>query len=295
MGGVSTIVQSNNITRIARANYRAAVAQAKNTNNLEVAKGNFAEYMRSLNNQIKVNAASKEYNFQREQLAEELRARQGAGLNTQAQLAAARGSLRAQAGYVGVGGGSADLMDTMVRLQGEMDQEMQGNALRLMASRGAKQTAQVMTTAYKGMDISRTFGQFDFSQHIAPKDMNNRLLKLVGVAVATYFGGPQAGEAAANAAVAEWQAQNGDYQGMGISMAKAGEGLAGAMQGMSQRGGKSWASATFGYDDGTGPRETSAGTGARITSKNTDNSKNYDTSTKGLGWFGSGGSGGGAW
>jgi len=287
MGGVSTIVQSNNITRIARANYRAAVAQTKNTNKFEVAKGNLSEFMRSLNNRERVNAASKEYNFQMEQLSEELRAKQGASLNTQAQLAAARGAITAQAGYVGVGGSSADLMDTMVRLQSEMDQEMQNNALNLMASRGAKQTAQIMVGAYKGMDIGRTFGQFDFSQHIAPKAMNNRFLKLVGVAAATYFGGPQAGEAAANAAVAEWQGQNGDFQGMGVSMAKAGQGAAAAWQQASQRGGKSWASATFGYNDGTGPSSPaaagSAGTGAKITKVGGED--NFNTKTKGLGWF----------
>ena len=295
MGGVSTIVHSNNITRIARANYRAAVAQAKNTNKLEVAKGNFAEFMRTLNNQERVNNASKEYNFQMEQLSEELRVRQGAGFNTDVQLAAARGALTAQAGYVGVGGSSADLMDTMVRLQSEMDKETQQNALNLMASRGAKQTAQIMTTAYKSMDLTRTFGQFDFSQHIAPKAMNNRFLKLVGVAAATFFGGPQAGEAAANAAVAEWQAQNGDYKAMGISMAKAGEGFAAAWQGISQRGGKSWASATFGFNDGTGPQSNGKNpTGAKITSKS---GENYDTQTSGLGWFGSGvgKAAGGAW
>ena len=296
MGGVSTIIQSNNITRVARANYRAAVAQTTNTNKLEVAKGNFAEYMRTLNNKERVNSASKEYNFQMEQLSEELRSKQGASLNTQAQLAAARGALTAQAGYVGVGGSSADLMDTMVRLQSEMDQETQSNMLMLMSSRGAKQTAQIMSTAYKGMDLSRTFGTFDFAQHIAPKAMNNRFLKLVGVAAATYFGGPQAGEAAANAAVAEWQGQNGDFQGMGISMAKAGEGAMAAWQQASQRGGKSWASSTFGYDDGTGPGKKS-GTGAKVTGTA---GENYDTKTSGLGWFGSGvGSGasnmGGAW
>lgn len=294
MGSVNTILQANNTTRIAKANWRAAVAQSKNTNKLEVAKGGFSDFMRSLGNQSRVNAASKEYNFQMEQLSEELRAKQGAGFNTQVQLAAARGALSAQSGFVGVGGSSADLMDTMVRLQAEMDQETQHNAMTLLASRGASQTAQIMANAYKGMDISRTFGQFDYQQHIEPKRMKGRFGKLVAVAVATYFGGPQAGEAVADLAVADWQASNGNFQGASQTWDSAIQNGLGAWQGMSQRGGKSWASSTFNYNDGTGQRARPAGTGARVTQQLGNNYDNFTTSTSGLGWFG-GGNSGGAW
>lgn len=292
MGSVNTILQANNTTRIARANWRAATAQSKNTNALEVAKGNFSEYMRTLSNQAKVNAASKEYNFKMEQLSEELRAKQGAGLNTQVQLAAARGALAAQSGFAGVGGSSADLMDTMVRMQSEMDLETQQNAISLMASRGASQTAQIMSNAYKGMDISRTFGQFDYQQHIEPKAMKGRFGKLVGVAVATYFGGPKAGQAVADMAVGQWQASNGDFQGMSKSFDSAFQNGLSAWQQTSQRGGKSWASSTFGYNDGTGRR---ASTGAKITTQFGNNYDNFSTTTSGLGWFGSGSNSGGAW
>lgn len=279
MGNTSTILQANNTTRIARAKYRQAKAGTESHNKLQVAEGNFSNFMRSLNNQIRVNGASKEYNFQMEQLSEELRSQQSASLNSQGQLAAARGALAAQAGAVGVGGSSADLMDTMVRLQSEMDQEAQQNALALMASRGGKQSAQIMSNAVKGMDLSRTFGQFDYQQHIEPKAMGSRFGKLVGVAVATYFGGPQAGEAVAGAFVGDWQAKNGDFQGMSQSYNNAIMGGLSAMQGYSQRGGKSWASSTFNYNDGTGRRPQGQHDGLRF------NYDNLGTGTTGLGWF----------
>lgn len=281
MGSVNTMLQANNITRVARAKHRAAEAGTKNHNKLQVAEGNFSNFMRSLNNQIKVDGASKEYNFQMEQLSEELRGQQAASFNSQGQLAAARGSLAAQAGAVGVGGSSADLMDAMVRLQSEMDQEAQQNALTLMASRGGQQSAQIMSNAVKGMDLSRTFGTFDYQQHIEPRAMSNRFLKLVGVAVATYFGGPQAGEAAADAAVGEWQAQNGDFGGASNSFSNAAMGAMSAMQSSSQRGGKSWASSTFNYNDGTGPGTQSLAAKGGKTNVKT----NYETGTSGLGWF----------
>lgn len=293
MGSVNTILQANNTTRIARAKWRAAEAKTKNTNALEVAKGNFSEYMRTLNNQAKVNAASKEYNFQMEQLSEELRAKQGASLNTQAQLAAARGALAAQSGSVGVGGSSADLMDSMVRLQSEMDLETQQNAISLMSSRGASQTAQIMSNAYKGMDISRTFGQFDYQQHIEPKAMKNRFAWGVGIAVATYFGGPAAGQAVADMAVGQWQASNGDFQGMSNSFDSAVQNGMSAWQQTSARGGKSWASSTFNYNDGTG-RRTKPSWGVDTTQFG-NNYDNFSKTTSGLGWFSSGGNSGGTW
>lgn len=286
--GVNTILQANNTTRVARANWRAAVAQTKNTNALEVAKGGFSEYMRTLKNNAQLDAASKEYNHQMEALSDELRAKQGAGFNTEVQLASARGALAAQAGYVGVGGSSADLMDTMVRLQAEMDHETQQNAIELMASRGASQTAQIMVNATNGMDLSRTFGQFDYQQHIEPKRMKRRFGKLVGVAVATYFGGPMAGEAVADFAVGTWQAENGNFTGAAGSYDQAIQGGLGAWQQASQRGGQSWASSAFGYNDGTGRQAPRA----NVTQLG-NNYDNFQTTTSGLGWFDNTSAGGG--
>lgn len=294
MGSVNTILQANNTTRVARANYRAAVAQIDNQNRSEVAKTGFADFMRSLKNNAQLDAAAKEYNSNMEALSEELRARQGAGLNSQLQLANARGALQAQAGAVGVGGSSADLMDSMVRLQAEMDQETQANAVALLASRGASQTAQVMSRAWNGMDMSRSFGQFDYSQHIEPQAMKRRLGKLIGVAVATYFGGPMAGEAVADFAVGTWQADNGNFTGASQSFSNAAQNGMQAWQQSNDRGGKSWASTTFGYNDGTGKQSV---TGAKVTGNFGNNYDNFSTTTSGLGWFdsGRGGNSGGAW
>lgn len=243
MGNTSTLLQSGNTYRIAKATYRAQVAQTTNNNKLEAAKVGFSDFMRTLSNKARVNAASKEYNFQMEQLSEELRASTNAGFNTQVNLAAARGALTAQAGMVGVGGSSADLMDSMVRLQSEMDLESQMNARNLLASRGARQTAQIMANAYKGMDLSRTFGNFDFTQHIAPQPLKHKFAKLVGVAVATYFGGPMAGEAVAGAFVGDWQARNGDFQGASKTFGNAIQGGLSAFRDWGERGGQSWGSA----------------------------------------------------
>lgn len=258
------------------------MANTQNRNKLEVAKGNFANAMRSLNNREKVNAASKEYNFQMEQLSEELRSSMTGGFNSQIQLAVARGALAAQAGYVGVGGSSVDLMDTMVRLQGEMDLEAQQNATSLLASRGAQRTAQIMSNAYGSMDLSRSFGNFDYQEFIEPQHMKRRFGKLVGVAVATYFGGPQAGEAVADFAVGTWQAENGQFDSASQSFGDAAQNAVAAYQQWGQRGGKSWGSSVaegFGWGNG-GKNEPSI---TRVTY--TGNNEKTGVNSKNLGWF----------
>lgn len=249
MGSLGTILQAPNTHRIAKAEYKANVARTKNTNVLESAKAGFANQMRAVANEAKVSAASKEYNFQMDALSEELRAATGESFNNQLQLAAARGALTAQAGYVGVSGSSVDLMDSMVRLQMEIDEETRANALELHASRGQKQTAQIMAGAYSDMDMTQTFGNYDFSQYIEPKPMKNRLLSLVGAGVATFFGGPGAGLAVTDLAAGNWYAANGNFSAANKAYGEAMTGALGAFQEWGKRGGQSWgASIREGWD-----------------------------------------------
>lgn len=241
MGNISSILQSGNQTRVAKAQYRAKVASTANTNKLAAAESSFGNFMRTLGNKARVNAAAKEYNFAMDQLAEEIRAASGANFNSQLSLANARGALAAQAGYVGVGGSSVDLMDTMVRLQGEMDVEAKDNAVKLLASRGQKQAAQIVSNAYSAMDMRQAIGNFDFSQYVEPKAMKNRFLALVGAGVATYFGGPLAGDAVAGLAVGDWQASNGDFQGAARTFGSSIANIYSAGKDFAQSGNTPWA------------------------------------------------------
>lgn len=252
MGSLTAILQSGNTTRIAKANYRQQVADTANTNKLEVQKGNFSVFMRSLNNKAKLNAAQREYNYQVGTLDEELRGAETGNINSSLQLATAQGALRAQAGAVGVGGSTVDLMDTLTRLQSATTKQQQDNAVSLLASKGAKSTASIISGALGNLDMSRTFGQFDYRSYIQPKGLRHKALTLVGIAAATYFGGPQAGEAAADGAMGEWQAENGNFTGAMQSYGGAVTNTTAALKSSGQRGGQSWASSAFNFNDGTG-------------------------------------------
>lgn len=271
MGGVTDIINAPAKHRIAKAEYAANVRRTANTNKRESTQANFSNFMRSLSNKAQLQAASKEYNFQVGELASSIRQATGGNFNSQLQLESARGALTAQSGFVGVGGTSVDLMDTMVRLQEEMDVEVKDNATRLMAERGQEKAAQIMSNAIGQMDMTQTFGNYDYRQYIEPVAMKKRLGKLIGVAVATYFGGPAMGQAAADAHVGMWKQANQDYNGASQSFNSAVVGFGRGMKGLSDRGGQAWGAAV---KEGWSNRST-----ATVMDTN-----NYSTSTSGLGW-----------
>lgn len=240
MGSVSTILQSGNQTRVAKAEYRSKIKMQTASNKLAVAQVGLNEFMRTMSNMTQMEAAGKEYNFQREQLAAEAQEAGRGRLNAQLEQAEAQGMLDAMAAANGVGGSSGELMDQLVQLKADTQQyEVQEN-LRRLNMNGRMQTSQIMQNAIKGQDLRQSFGTFDYTEHIKPKDMSMKWLKLVGVAVATYFGGPQAGEAAADHAVADWKANNGDFDGAGRDYGKALQGAMQAWNDYGQRGGSAW-------------------------------------------------------
>lgn len=240
MGSVNTIMQANNITRVKRAEYDAAVMTTKARNRLEAAKQTLSDFSRSLSNVNRMEAAGKEYNEAVNALAQTIESRGTGRINSSLAAADKLGALAAGAAFMGVGGASVDLLNDTVKLQRNVEQQLHQTQTDRLASAGARSSAQIMDNAISQTDLSRTFGSFDYTRYIEPKAMKRRLGKLIGVAVATFFGGPQAGEAVADAAVASWQATNGDFGQAADSMGRAARNASGAVQDWMQRDGESW-------------------------------------------------------
>lgn len=217
MGSVNTIIQANNITRIQKGEYDAKVMIQQANNKREAAKVSLAEFSRSLGNTLRIEAAGKEFNEATSNLAASLEGRTTNRLNSSLAAAERMGALAAQAGAMGVGGSSVELLSDTIKLQRNIEQDLQQQATTRLAAQGSRANAQIMDNAYNQIDLQQTFGSFDHTVYIAPKRMKRRLGKLIGVAVATYFGGPQAGEAVADFAVGTWQAENANFQGMSQS------------------------------------------------------------------------------
>lgn len=221
MGSVNTILQANNITEIKKGEYDAATMIQRSGNKREAAKAALADFSRSLGNTLRIEAAGKEFNEATSQLAASLEGRTTNKINSSLAAAEKMGALAAQAGALGVGGSSIELLSTTIKLQRNIEQDLQQQATDRLAASGSRANAQIMDNAYNTIDLTQTYGSFDHTVYIAPKRMKRRLGKLIGVAVATYFGGPMAGEAVADFAVGTWQAENADFKGMAGSFDSA--------------------------------------------------------------------------
>lgn len=279
MDGIGTILQANNITRVARAKYQSAVATQAANNKLKKAQGDLANWSRSLGNRRKVEAAQKEFNRGVEQLSNETR--QAGKQRTQNTLNSAeqRGALLARAAMTGVGGSTVEAMENLIGLQAATTQEEIDQAVDNMQYSAKENLTTALMNTYMSQDFSQTMMDFDFTQHIEPQAMKRRLGKLVGVAVATYFGGPMAGEAVSNLAVGEWEATNGNFTGANQSFGAAMTQAGGAMQQWSDRGGTAW-----GEDVWRGMRANGSNAGAK-TSGAVSTKKATSASSGSKSWF----------
>jgi hypothetical protein len=244
MGSLYEIYNSPNVTKVRTAEYHAAQDVRAGKNTLEAASISLQEFSRTMGNSMRIEAASKEYNEAVNNTASALESRTTGKLNASLTANERLGALAAQAGAMGVGGSAIDLLSDTVKLQRNIEQDLQGIETKRLASSSARGSAQIMDNAFSSMDLSQAHGNFDYTINIAPVPLKYRYLKMLGVAAATYFGGPQAGQAAADAAVGEWKANNGDYAAAGQYFGRAASGLISSVKDWG--GGSSDANSWFG-------------------------------------------------
>lgn len=211
MDGLGTILQANNIHRIAVANWERDTQMRAANNKVKKSQGDLANWSRSLGNKKRVEAAEIEFNRKAEGLSHELRqlGKQGSALSL--QVAEQMGALQGLAAFNGVGGASVDMMENLVSLQDATSQEELAQTIENMSYFGKQDMAQLMDNAYNAQDFSQTVLDLDFTKSMKPVRMKRRLGKLIGVGVASFFLGPEGGKAVADFAVGEWEATNGNY------------------------------------------------------------------------------------
>lgn len=211
MGQVYEIINSPNVYRTQKAEYEGnkKIQQARNTK--EAALAMLKNFQVSETNNRKMAAAGKEYNDQVVNLGKGLNSTIGTKLNFQLAASNLQGQMAAQAGAAGVGGSAVDLMDQLTNLQTDVQLQATSDERNSLSIFGSRSNAQIIDNAIMAMDNSQHFGNFDYSQQVTPKPLKNRWGAVIGVAVATYFGGPEAGKAAADTVLANWKSKQGDY------------------------------------------------------------------------------------
>lgn len=240
MGSVFTVLNSGNQYTIDKAKYDAEKLVQTANNKKEAAIASLADFGRSLGNTLRIEAAGKEFNEAISSLASTLESRTTGQINSSLAAAERIGALNAEASAMGVGGSSIDLLTNTIKLQRNIEQDLQRQTTERIATAGGRSTAAIMDNGYSSIDLTQKFGNFDHTRHVAPVKMKNKLATLVAAGVATYFLGPQAGMAVTDLAVGAWQASNANFSGAAASLDHGIGGVVGGLSDLNSRAGQSW-------------------------------------------------------
>lgn len=275
MDGLGTILQANNIHRVAMANWERETQTRAASNKVKKAQGDLANWSRNFANKKRVQAAEEEFNRKAEALSHEMRQAGKQRANLSLEYAEQQGALQAMAAFNGVGGSSVDMMENLVALQDATTVEELQQTIENMSYFGKLDMSNVMKNAYDSQDFSQHQLDIDFTKSVKPVAMKRRLGKLIGVGVATYFGGPMAGEAVSNLAVGEWKATNADFDGSMKAFGSAIQNGIGAWKETAQRG------TSYGNDVMQGIRKGGAKTSGAVSTKKVSSAD----AGRGKSWF----------
>lgn len=260
MGSVVQIIYAGNQYRIDNAKYNAANKIRSSSNIASGAEATLANFSRSLGNQVRQENAGKQYNAAVSQIADQLDTRGALNLNTSLAATQQLGAIQAGAAAAGVGGSSIQLLDQVTELHRNIQQDQQTTDTNKFSKSATMAATQSLVNGQGQLDFAQTSANVDTTQSVAPVAMKNRFGTLVAVAVATYFGGPQAGQAVADSAIASNKAANGDYDGSAKMADRAMSGYVGAASGYAKSGGQSWWSQVTGGSGSSGS-QSSGGAG----------------------------------
>lgn len=234
MGAVFDIFNSPNTFRMDHAKWAGDKQMREARNQKEVAFAALKNFQTSEASKRRVEAAGKEYNRNVNMLTKGLQQTVATGMNVQMAAAQSLGSLEAQAAALGVGGSSMDLLSDLTKMQRNVQLEANEQERKSLSVFGMEDAVDGLDGAWQAIDNSIHFANLDYSTQIEPSKLKNRWGAMIGIAVATYFGGPQAGEAAANTTMASYKAQQGDLESSRQYMSNAVNSAAAAYQEWSQ-------------------------------------------------------------
>lgn len=212
---------------IAQANIDAKRITTASGNKKRAAIAAEGEAVQSIGNQNKANAAGRDVSNISENVARNLDAAAYGKLGSRVAAAEELGASVAQAAAAGVGGSSVQAYNDTMRLHQDMSEEQGDRQVIQQTTLAARQQGDAIKNAVASFGNTVQAADIDTSQFVDDHKMST-LTKIVGTAAtvaATYFGGPQAGEAVQNFIGANNKAANGDFAGAAKSI---GQGLTNA-------------------------------------------------------------------
>ena len=229
---------------VAQGQVNARRITTKSGNERRVAMTDLQLFSQSLGNRKIMEAAGKNINAYGENIAKNLEASTMGAFQDQVRASAELGAVTAMASAAGVGGSSIEAYNaTLATVEGLRTEQLNRQFGReLYAARQAR--GDILTDAVDSFDRNVYRADIDVSTYMDVKKPSflSGALTLGLTAAATYFGGPQAGQAVLSFRESQMAAERGDFASASASMTGAFTSAIGAVKTYRDTGGNLWGS-----------------------------------------------------
>jgi hypothetical protein len=199
--------------KVQKAKVKAARITQAAHNQREGAESALANFSAALNNRRRMDAAGAQIETIQRAIAKNTDAKVAGDLNGQIAVAEELGANTTMAAAAGVGGSSIEAYNRTVQLRANMGKEEQDRAFSSDVWNAQQDIQNTEINAVSGLDNNVYRANLDYTHYVNPKKQGwfASLLEVGATAAATYFGGPQAGQAVMSMFDARQAARNGDY------------------------------------------------------------------------------------
>jgi hypothetical protein len=137
----------------------------------------------------------------------------------QIALAEEMGASSTMAAAAGVGGSTMEAYNSTVRLRAAMGKEQGDRAFNADLYAANQDKGNILVDAVAGLDNNQYRANLDYREFVKPHKQStfSKIAEVGLAAAATYFGGPQAGQAVIGMFDSANAAQNGDFAGAASS------------------------------------------------------------------------------
>lgn len=239
---------------VAQGQVNAKRITTKSGNERRVAQTDLQLFSQSLGNRKIMDAAGKNVNAYGENIAKNMEAATMGAFQDQIRSSEELGAVTAMASAAGVGGSSIEAYNATLETMNGLRREQGERAFKRDLYGATIARGDIITSAVDSFDQNIYRADLDVSTYMDVKKPSfmSGALTLGIAAAATYFGGPQAGQAVIGFRESQMAAARGDFNSASQSMTGAfGAGL-GAFKDYKATGGNLWGSSKDRYNPSQG-------------------------------------------
>lgn len=239
MGGAVSLLYAGATHAREQGKIDAARISQGGKNLLAGSNASYQQWAASFSNNRAMKAAGRQANSIMENIGKNLDAATYGRAMSRLAASEAVGADLARSAAAGVGGSSIEMFNQTAYLNTLMQEESEDRATRTDLMNASSSRAFAISDAVENQDNTIFQAGLDFTTYQNHKSNELSPLKawltFQTAAVATYFGGPQAGGAVVDFVDAQNRAANGDIDGAASRMTSAFQGAVSGVQGYTQR------------------------------------------------------------